>query len=390
MSDELLETYLRQLLEAHPRRRGHHRLAGRRADPDGRRLLPPGGGSWSSSYRRPGQHVLHTIQTNGTLLTDEWCELFAEHQFLVGISIDGPPDAARRLPGRQAGRAHLRQGDARARAAAGTTASTSTCCAPSTPPTRTTRSRSTGSSATTSACATSSSSPSSSGTTTPGSRRATRSPTARSTRERGASSSSPSSTSGSAATSATCSSSHFDAALASWLGLPAVAVHLPGDLRRRPRARAQRRPLLLRPLRRARAPARQHHRHHHGRAGRVAPAAWPSAPPSATRCPATAASCEVRFACNGECPKNRFTAHRRRRAGPELPLRRLQGLLHPHRRPDATHGRPAARRAATPTRSWRCSPEPGAQRAVPLRQRPQGQALPRPVIPPPSAIIHRG
>ncbi len=41
-------------------------------------------------YRRPGQRLHHTIQTNGTLLTDEWCELLAEHRFLVGISLDGP------------------------------------------------------------------------------------------------------------------------------------------------------------------------------------------------------------------------------------------------------------------------------------------------------------
>jgi len=43
-------------------------------------------------FRRPDQTVHHTIQTNGTLLTDEWCAFLAEAGFLVGISIDGPSD----------------------------------------------------------------------------------------------------------------------------------------------------------------------------------------------------------------------------------------------------------------------------------------------------------
>src|SRR4051794_37001546 len=38
-----------------------------------------------------GRRLHHTIQTNGTLLTDEWCAFLREKDFLVGISIDGPP-----------------------------------------------------------------------------------------------------------------------------------------------------------------------------------------------------------------------------------------------------------------------------------------------------------
>ncbi len=43
-------------------------------------------------HARPGQRVLNTLQTNGTLVTDEWAEFFSAHSFLVGVSIDGPPD----------------------------------------------------------------------------------------------------------------------------------------------------------------------------------------------------------------------------------------------------------------------------------------------------------
>lgn len=37
-----------------------------------------------------GRVVSNALQTNGTLLTDEWCEFLVENGFLVGLSIDGP------------------------------------------------------------------------------------------------------------------------------------------------------------------------------------------------------------------------------------------------------------------------------------------------------------
>ena len=46
-----------------------------------------------------GRHIDNCLQTNGTLLTDEWCRFLADNHFLVGISIDGPQplhDAYRR------------------------------------------------------------------------------------------------------------------------------------------------------------------------------------------------------------------------------------------------------------------------------------------------------
>lgn len=42
-------------------------------------------------YARPGQRIANTLQTNGTLLNDEWAAFLAEQGFLVGLSIDGAP-----------------------------------------------------------------------------------------------------------------------------------------------------------------------------------------------------------------------------------------------------------------------------------------------------------
>jgi uncharacterized protein len=43
-------------------------------------------------YTRPGMQVEHTIQTNGTKIDDKWAQFFKRHNFLVGLSLDGPKD----------------------------------------------------------------------------------------------------------------------------------------------------------------------------------------------------------------------------------------------------------------------------------------------------------
>ncbi len=90
MEDDLLDTYMSQLFESQGSspevtiawQGGEPTLMG--VDFFSRAVEVAG------RYRRPGQTVNHTMQTNGTLLTDQWCELLAQHDFLVGISIDGP------------------------------------------------------------------------------------------------------------------------------------------------------------------------------------------------------------------------------------------------------------------------------------------------------------
>ena len=46
--------------------------------------------SYQNHYRLPGGQITNSLQTNGTCITDEWARFLAQHQFLVGVSLDGP------------------------------------------------------------------------------------------------------------------------------------------------------------------------------------------------------------------------------------------------------------------------------------------------------------
>lgn len=89
MNDELLETYLRQYVDA------QHvpdvTISWQGGEPT---LIGLGFFKRSVEYARrlarPGMRIQHTLQTNGTLLNDEWCRFFRENNFLVGLSLDGP------------------------------------------------------------------------------------------------------------------------------------------------------------------------------------------------------------------------------------------------------------------------------------------------------------
>jgi uncharacterized protein len=89
MTDEMLETYIRQLIESHdiPEvtvawQGGEPTLMG--LDFFRRSIV------YEKEYAKPGMKIQNTIQTNGTLINDEWAAFFKENDFLVGLSIDGP------------------------------------------------------------------------------------------------------------------------------------------------------------------------------------------------------------------------------------------------------------------------------------------------------------
>lgn len=89
MADELLETYIQQLLESH--RTPEVSVAWQGGEPTlmgldfFKRTI-----DLVDQYKKPNQQINYTIQTNGTQLDDDWAAFFKQHNYLVGLSVDGP------------------------------------------------------------------------------------------------------------------------------------------------------------------------------------------------------------------------------------------------------------------------------------------------------------
>ena len=100
MSDEMLERYVHQHIEAHSAPEVTFTWQGGEPTLMGlnffRRAL-----ELQRKYRKPGTQVQNALQTNATTLDGEWCRFFRQNDFLIGVSLDGLRQVSRCLSRRQ-------------------------------------------------------------------------------------------------------------------------------------------------------------------------------------------------------------------------------------------------------------------------------------------------
>ncbi|TWT57299.1 Anaerobic sulfatase-maturating enzyme [Thalassoglobus neptunius] len=91
MTPETLETYIGQYIEAQPASAEEITFAWQGGEPTllgiefFERVV-----AIQKQLARPGQRITNALQTNGVLLDESWAGFLKSHEFLVGISIDGP------------------------------------------------------------------------------------------------------------------------------------------------------------------------------------------------------------------------------------------------------------------------------------------------------------
>jgi uncharacterized protein len=91
MSVEMLKIYIRQLLDAQTLPEVSINWQGGEPTLMGLEFLKRSV-EYAKKYKKTGQNLLYTIQTNGTKINHDWATFFKQHNFLVGLSMDGPKE----------------------------------------------------------------------------------------------------------------------------------------------------------------------------------------------------------------------------------------------------------------------------------------------------------
>ena len=91
MSDSLLEEYIRQYIEAQQVDEINFAWQGGEPTLMGLDFFRQAV-RYQQKHKRPGMRITNALQTNAVTLDDDWCEFFAENNFLLGVSLDGPQD----------------------------------------------------------------------------------------------------------------------------------------------------------------------------------------------------------------------------------------------------------------------------------------------------------
>ena len=89
MSETLLEEYTRQYIEAQQVPEVTFAWQGGEPTLMGLDFFREAVG-YQQKHRKPGMRIFNSFQTNGVLLNDEWARFFRENDFLIGLSVDGP------------------------------------------------------------------------------------------------------------------------------------------------------------------------------------------------------------------------------------------------------------------------------------------------------------
>jgi uncharacterized protein len=91
MTEAVLDAYIRQLLET--QQTAEVSIAWQGGEPTLMGLdFFQRSVELAKKYKSAAQHVSYTLQTNGTRLDDKWCTFFKQNDFLIGLSCDGPAE----------------------------------------------------------------------------------------------------------------------------------------------------------------------------------------------------------------------------------------------------------------------------------------------------------